>query len=85
MNKREFNALLNKVTTRKRVDVKKVLALTDEEKSAAVYHIVKYRGPIVVEFIPEGFDLSWLACMGYLYKTKGKQYTFVHTCEHVIK
>jgi len=84
MKKSEFNKLLNKITTKKYIDIDKIDLLTREEKSSMVYHIVRKRAPIVKELLSEGFDMSWLHSMGYLYETKGKLYTFVHTCEHRI-
>jgi hypothetical protein len=88
MNKRDFGKVLAQCTNKKTktLDVVKIKALPDDVKSQAVYYIVKNRGPIVVEFIPDSFDMSWLACCAYQYTTKGKKsgYTFLHTSEHKI-
>jgi len=86
MKKRDFRKLLNRITTRKRLDIRKIKNLTSEERSDMVHYIVRLRGPIIKDLIPDGFDMSWLNCMGYMYTTKGKQskYTFKHTCEHSI-
>jgi len=85
MNKREFNKLLNKISTNKTLTVSKISLLTEEEKLQMVYWIIRHRGPVVKELIPESLDKSWLFSMGYMYETKGKNYTFVHTCENIIK
>lgn len=84
MTKRDFFALLKRITTKKLLDIKKIENLTDDERSKMVYFIVRNRKPIVKDLIPAGFDMSWLNCMGYLYETKGKDFTFIHTCEHPI-
>jgi len=68
----------------KKMDVSKVKALPDDIKDAMVLHLVRYRGPIVVEFLTGNVDKRMLAGCGYLYTTKGKEYTFLHTCEHRI-
>ena len=87
MTKREFNKHLNACRTKnkKRVDLGKLSALPEETKTAMAYHIIRNRGPLLVELLTTAIDQSWLASMGYLYRTKGKQYTFIHTCEHAIK
>jgi hypothetical protein len=88
MNKRVFGKVLTQCTNKKTktLDVAKIKALPDDIKSQMVYYIVKNRGPIVVEFIPDNFDVSWLACCAYQHVTKGKKsgYTFLHTSEHKI-
>lgn len=86
MNKREFNKTIRQVSTKNIIDLKKVANLPDEIKSELVYFIVRFRGPVLKEFIPSNFDISWLNCCGYLYETTGKKsgFTFVHTCENKI-
>jgi hypothetical protein len=86
MNKREFNKLLNKITTKKLLDLKKVVLLTDGERSDMVYFIVKNRCAIIKDLIPDGFDFFWLNCMGYMYETTGKKsgFTFIHNSEQRI-
>jgi hypothetical protein len=85
MNKRGFTKLLNKITTKKTLDLAKIPILTNEERCSMVYFIVRNRRPIVKELIPEGFDLSWLRSMAYMYETTGKKgYTFVHNSEQRI-
>jgi len=54
-------------------------------RGSMVLHIVRNRGPILANLIPANFDFNWLKRMGYLYRTKGKEFEFVHTCEHSIK
>jgi len=91
MNERAFNKVLNacriKIKSKfiGQLDLAKVDALPDEVKSKMVSIIVKKRHPVLVNLIPKGFDMAWLECMGYLYQTKGKEFEFVHTCEHTIK
>ena len=86
MNKREFSKFLKKITTKKTLDLAKIPTLTDDERSSMVYHIVRNRGPIIKELIPEGFDLPWLNSMGYLYQTHGNSgYNFIHNSEQRIK
>ena len=87
MNKRDFNKLLKRIVTQNKIDIKKIKNLTNEERSDMVHHIVRNRGPIVKELIPEGFDNSWLNCMAYMYYTKSKKtgLNFRHTSEHTIR
>ena len=86
MRKREFNALLKRITTKKRIDIEKISDLTEKERSDMVHYIVRNRLPVIKELIPEDFDMAWLHCMGYLDITMGKQsgYTFVHKAEYSI-
>jgi len=87
MKKREFNKHLNACRTKdkKRLDIDKVAKLPEDTKTAMAYHIIRHRGPVLEELLTSAIDKSWLACMGYMYRTKGKEYTFVHTCEHAIR
>jgi hypothetical protein len=86
MNKREFAKLLKVITTKKTLDIKKIPLLTNEQRSSMVYFIIRNRCPLVTELIPPEFDLSWLACMGYMYHTHGKSgYNFTHNSEQIIK
>lgn len=91
MTKREFTALLNRVTTGKgkaaRLDPRKIAQLTSDEKSAMVYHIVRNRGPVLADLIPANFDTAWLNCCGYMYRSTSKVtgLRFVHTAAHIIK
>ena len=85
MKKRQFDKLCAKVVTRKRLDINKFHLLTLEERKGMVEFIIRNRGPIVKELIPEGMDWGWIHCMGYMYQTKGKDYNWVHTGEHTIK
>ena len=85
MTKTDFNKILKVISTNKKLDVKKISYITNTARQDMIYFIVRNRAPIVKDLIPDGFDLKWLACMGYMYETKGKQYTFLHTCEHTIK
>ena len=93
IGKREFGKLLTRISPFKRIggkkvrrlDVSKIGDLTEDERGGMVQHIVKYRQPIVKDLIPDGFDMQWLFCMGYGHETQGKDYTFIHTCEHRIR
>lgn len=87
MNKRTFDKHLNACRTKdkKSLDIEKVKALPKDIKTQMAMHIIRNRGPVVEEFITDQIDRSWLASMGYMYRTKGSRYTFVHTCEHSIK
>ena len=87
-SKREFNKILKSVTDKKTkmIDAEKAYSLTTEEKKIMVDYIARNRGPILVEFIDENTDMSWLYSCAYLYKTTGKSgYTFLHTSENRIK
>ena len=84
MNAREFNKALNTCKTRinKRLDPSKIKALPNDVKTAMVHFIVRNRQPIIEPLIPVGFDHKWLHSMGYLHRTEGKEFAFIHTCEH---
>ena len=87
MTKREFNKQLNACRTRGKLSKAKVAALPGMVKADMVHHIVRNRGPVLVELITPGVDQRWLACCGYFHQTTGKAsgYTFVHTSEHRIR
>jgi len=86
MKKREFNKHLNACTKKGKLSTKKVAALPGETKTEMVYHIVRNRGPVLLELLTPEIDRSWLACCGYFHQTTGKAgYTFVHTAEHRIR
>lgn len=87
MKKREFNKYLNQIINKKTklIDIEKIKDIPLDVRDSMVRFIVRNRQPIIKELIPELFDRNWLASMGYLYETKGKYFTFIHTCEHRIK
>lgn len=85
MKEREFNKILNGCRIRGRLDTAKLEAIPDDVRGDMVRLIVRNRQPVLASLIPARFDTAWLECMGYLYRTKGKEFTFVHTCEHQIK
>jgi len=89
MKKRQFNTMLRScLISRKiqRIDPNKVSALPEETREAALHHIVRNRGPILVEFTTQATDWKRLRSMGYFHLTTGASgYTFVHTNEHQIK
>lgn len=84
MKKRDFNKFIRSVSTKERLDLGKLSKADEMVKRAAVHFLVRYRAPIVKDMIPNEFDWNWFRACGYLYETKGKEYTFVHTCEHKI-
>ena len=87
MTKREFNKQLIACSTRGKLSKSKVAALPGAIRADIVRHIVRNRGPVLVELITPEVDQSWLACCGYLHQTIGKAsgYTFIHTAEHRIR
>jgi len=87
MTRREFNKQLKACSTRGKLSKAKVAALPGTVKADMVRHIVRNRGPVLIELMTPEIDLSWLACCGYLHQTTGKAsgYTFVHTAEHRIR
>lgn len=85
MKKREFNKYMKELSTGKVLDREKIKLLSDETKKELVEHIVRNRAPVIIDLIPEDNDFnSWLFCVGYCYTTKGKLFTFQHTCEQKI-
>ena len=87
MKIREFNKLIKQISDKKKkiIDVSKISSLTNEDRSAMIYFIVRNRQPILKDLIPEGFDYSWLNCMGYLYSQSNDKFSFLTTSEHRIK
>lgn len=87
MNKRTFDKHLDSCSTKgkKRIDIEKIKALPDNIKKEMALFIIRNRCPVLVELVTDAIDQSWLASMGYMYRTRGKQYTFIHTCEHEIR
>jgi hypothetical protein len=90
MKRREFNKILN--SCRKKVgkdkallDTAKIDALPEETRHKVALFIVSKRAPLVENFITPLMDQSWLNCVGYMSKTKGKDFTFIHASEHQIK
>lgn len=87
MKKREFNKYLKQISDNKKkiLDIEKIENLSLEVRDQMVKYIVRNRLPIVRELIPEHFDWNWLISMGYLYQTRGKYFSFLHTSEQRIK
>jgi hypothetical protein len=90
MKKRERNALLKRITTKDYLDINKIPNLNYDERKRLIMELVRRRVPIVVELIPDPFDIKpfdmdWLHCCGYLYTQKNDRYTFLCTGEHKIK
>ena len=81
MKYREFNKVLNSCRVKGRLDTGKLEKLPDDTRLAMTYFIVRNRQPIVAQIIPPTIDSQWLYGMGYGYRTKGKEFEFVHTCE----
>lgn len=88
MDKRKFNALLRSISTKGKLDPKKMAFLDNATKELLVLSIVRHRQPVVKDLIPPtcsvGDTYEWLHAMGYLYETKGRWFTFVHTSEQKI-
>jgi len=92
MKPREFNALIRQClrggrgSDRNALDPAKVSALDSYTRERALHFIVRSRAPVLVEFLSERSDLSWLASCSYYQRTRGASgYTFLHTSEHEIK
>jgi hypothetical protein len=85
VNGRAFNAALRRISTRGKLDPRKMRQLPDDAKTELAHHIIRNRGPLVKDLIAPSLDRDWLAAMGYLYETRGKLFTFVHTGEHRIR
>ncbi len=85
MDKRTFNVLVKSCSKKGVFDLGLVSKLENAAKTEMVYFIVKNRGPVLVQLLTPEIDMSWLEACGYLYRTKGKHYEFVHTCEHKIQ
>ncbi len=99
MNKRAFNKVINSCQNKKKtgIDIAKVNVLDDGTKIDVILYLVKARGPILTNFVPNGWLLlpsffssgnnnSWLASCGYLHITHGKKtkLSFIHTAEQTI-
>jgi hypothetical protein len=80
MKKREFNKWLKVITTKNRLDISKINNLPNEVRADMVYFIISKRQPVIKDLIPEGFDMSWMHAMGYLYETRMNGYDLVHLC-----
>ncbi len=87
MKIRAFNKILNSCRNKAKTefDLDKLAKLSDETKHILAIFIIKQRGPVIEQFITPLMDKSWLNSMGYLYRTKGAKYTFIHTGVHTIK
>lgn len=83
MKPREFEKYMKTCTVRGKLNVTKLLSLSPEIRKEMVLILVKLRMPVVYE-LSQIVDRAWLAAMGYLYTTKGKEYTFVHLSNHKI-
>lgn len=89
MNKREFNKILNSCRTKNKefLDLNKVKQLDDSVKTSLSLFILRQRGPLLINLITSEISPS-LNVLGYMHTTQSKtnpQFTFVHTCEHLIK
>lgn len=93
MKLRAFNKVLNSCRTPARrgkprtLDLGKIRSLADDVKADMVAFLARQRGPILVDLVPAGTDLSHLAALGYLYRTTGAEtgLTFLHLGEHQIR
>jgi hypothetical protein len=80
VKKREFNHNLKRIATDGKIDISKIKNLPDNIRSGMVYFIISRRQPVLKDLIPDGFDMSWMRCMGYLYETTVGEYTLLHSC-----
>lgn len=91
MNKREFNAAINaacvKVRGKKILSAAKARALPSEVRDGITKFLVRQRGQIMSDLLPDNPDWRWLAACGYMYRTKSPStnFNFIHTCEHQIR
>jgi hypothetical protein len=76
MTNRQFHKILDGCRQRGKLSKARLMALPDDVKFLLVAHIVRSRGPVLIELIPthwpDGFNRDWLNACGYLYQTKGK-------------
>lgn len=91
MKSREFDALIRtcihggRGKNSKKIDTAKVASLDSHTRERALHFLVRQRAPVLVEFLSERSDLSWLASCSYYQRTSGASgYTFLHTSEHKI-
>jgi hypothetical protein len=93
MNSRTFNRRINDCSTPKRkgqdrlIDVDKLAALPPDTRKEMARFVIKCRVPLLAQ-LAVGLDKSWLASMGYMYRTKSQscpQFEFIHTSEHTIR
>ena len=87
MKKREFNKVMKQLIDKEteRLSLEKIAALDVDTRDEIVHYLVRYRYPIVKDFISPDISWEWLHAMGYLYEMAGKDFTFVYLAEHKIK
>ncbi len=87
MKKREFNRVMKQLvdTETKRLSLEKIAALDVDTKDEIVHFLVRHNCPIVEDFISPNISWEWLRSMGYLNKSGGEYFTFIHTSRHKIK
>lgn len=89
MNKRTFIKNLNacRRKDKKLLDLDKVKALPEDVKTDMAQFIIRWRHPLLVEFLTPAIDRSWLTSMGYMCESTSQStgFVFVHTCEHTIQ
>lgn len=84
MEPRKFSKILNACLERGSLSKVKVAALSDETKAMMIHVIVRRRQPLIVNLLYPEVDMAWLYACGYLYRTAGQKFEFLHTCEHAI-
>lgn len=91
MRVKSFNAKLRSLLFKKGpqrglINPELTRALPLEEVEALFHFIVRSRGPVREDFLPQLVDWGWFHSMGYLYVSKSPTtgFTFYHTCEHQI-
>lgn len=90
MNKREFNALMRRLSKKKRLDPALCAGVDTQTKKESIEVIVRNRQPIVMCLMPEytvgdNFD-RWLNACGYMHYTTSSAngLKFRHTSEQTI-
>ncbi len=85
MKVREFYSILRGcANARGELQPAALAALPAATKVTLVHHMVRFRLPVLAVLLCPEIDLSWLNAMGYLYRTRGNRFVFLHTSEQQI-
>lgn len=91
MKRREFDKIINSCVTNRLLDLSKIDALDNEVKTKLASFLITHRKPVLVNLVDQdhfvkdaNHGMNWLHSMGYLYRSKGRIFSFYHTCEHEI-
>ncbi len=83
MNDREFEKVMKQLSDEAgRLSLQEVEKADVDVLDEIVHYLVTRRMPIVKEFVSPNISREWLSACGYLYKTKGSHFTFIHLSEH---